>query len=192
MILLDKKKAEALANKLKEINPKLKNINYYNSKFDDGFESIIKEKNYDVIYSCVDNYKSRALLNKLAAKNNIPFINGGTSAFSGNSSVFIKNYTPCLDCQIGIDSKIKLEEERETEFSQRSCRFADPSVVMSNAVTAGSMLAETRPIFNSLIYGKPNKNIFKYNMKNKNRIFYTLMPSPNSECEYCGGNNDKK
>jgi len=123
-------KAEVLTERLKKYTKKIKAIN----KQITGF---FTPKGYDVILSCVDNNKARYYLNKVAARFNIPLINGGSSISAGNTMPYVPKKTACLDCQTGS----KLTEALTEETKRRgSAACFQPSIITSNQIMGGLMV----------------------------------------------------
>lgn len=89
-------KTKILAEKLKEINGKVKL---------EAICDFINEKNVsevvgkcDVIVDCLDSVESRLTLNKYAISENIPLAHGGIDGFYGQATFVIPGKTPCLNC----------------------------------------------------------------------------------------------
>jgi len=53
---------------------------------------------YDIVLGAVDSFASRAVINRAAAKLNMPYIDGGVSGFSGRILFSHPPHTPCLSC----------------------------------------------------------------------------------------------
>jgi len=71
----------------------------------DAITVMLDEKNthelltgYDAVMSCVDNKKTRYLLNNTCIKNNIFFIDGGIQGFDGYLLTVLPNVTSCYEC----------------------------------------------------------------------------------------------
>ena len=76
-----KPKASELARKLDKLSPHLHAV---------AIQAPVTEKHLegiDLIFLCVDNFPTRAWVNRLAGRFNIPLVNGGTSAFGGQVMV---------------------------------------------------------------------------------------------------------
>jgi len=52
----------------------------------------------DLIIDCLDNFKTRHILNKTAVENSIPLIHGGIEQFQGQVTFIHSPDTPCLTC----------------------------------------------------------------------------------------------
>lgn len=89
-------KAVAAERHLKKINSDIKiegvvaDINYTN------IEKLVSDA--DLILDGLDNFETRALINDVSLKNNIPWIYGGALGASGMTMNIIPHQTPCLRC----------------------------------------------------------------------------------------------
>ena len=93
---LGKAKVESAKNWIQNFNPKIE-VKTYQIKLDENnFEDIIE--GYDLIIDCFDSYKSKFLLNEIAAKTNKPLIHGGVTEFSGQVTTILPSKTACLAC----------------------------------------------------------------------------------------------
>jgi len=95
---IGKSKVESAAEKLKQINPDIEIR---------GIEEEIKEENVlkllkgaDAIVDCMDNFRTRFILNDAALKLDIPFFHGACYEFEGRATTIIPKKTPCLRCII--------------------------------------------------------------------------------------------
>lgn len=98
------------------------------------------------IFSCVDNNKSRAYLEDLAAKlSNSNFISGGNSFDEGQVHIFAKrnNRNLCLPIK-DFAGDIRDDKRPENEFpSKRSCDveyLSSPQIALTNSMVANTML----------------------------------------------------
>ncbi|MFA6022660.1 MAG: ThiF family adenylyltransferase [Candidatus Pacearchaeota archaeon] len=123
-------KAEVLEKRLKKFS---KNINSFNGKIDSQFNP----SGFDYIFSCVDNDEARYYMNKASKKYNVPLINGGSSLTAGIAMPYYPNKTACLDCQTGFKLSEGLEKQKE---KRQAGDCFNPSLIISNQITAGLML----------------------------------------------------
>ena len=93
-----------------------------------------------LVFLCVDNFASRAQVNGWVAALGGPtaLINGGTSAFGGEVEVYRPGQTACLECR--INASVLAGEE--ADHRARCNATPEPSVVISNMITAGLMAGE--------------------------------------------------
>jgi len=150
-------KSEALVNKLKKINPRIKYI-YSKNKITPESEDFFKKAKIDLMVDTVDNNKTRALLNYFSLKYNIPFISGGTSYNSGQVVTSVPGVTACLNCQVNIDD-IALNAYTPNQ----SCIYApQASVINSNQIMGGIIGGEARTILQPNKFGPPIQLVLKY------------------------------
>lgn len=55
-------------------------------------------KGYDLIIDCLDNFKTRYIVNTFAWKLKTPIFHAGISNFYGQLTIIIPDTTPCLEC----------------------------------------------------------------------------------------------
>ncbi len=125
-------KATTLAARLQQLSPNL---------IARGIVAKVKEAHLadvDIILLCVDNFATRALVNKWAVRNKIPLVNGGSSPFQGEVTVYQPGQTPCLNCRLGVNQLAEAEADRRTRCSDTP----EPSIVVTNQIIGGLMAAE--------------------------------------------------
>lgn len=145
---IGKRKAKTLAKKLSAININKKKFDYSYSRFIES--SLDVEANYDLIVSCVDNQKTRFLMNEFAYKEKIPLVNGGTDPFSGEVGIYIPKKNSCLCCQNGLNN---FKEEPKQKSANSCIRQKENSIVISNLVIAGLMLEKIKGFFSGRLDG---------------------------------------
>ena len=169
-------KASALKKKLKEISTK--NIYSYEIKL---FDLITGKKYFrwfgdkpDILIDCVDNFETRVLLNKFAAKYKIPLISGGTSPLAGQVMVYFPGITSCLNCELDIE---RLAEERERQ--REGCtEVPEGSVVTTNQIIGGIMVGELYRLLNG---GNLSPGVIKYISSDDERVAFV----PNGKGKAC-------
>lgn len=87
---------------------------------------------YSAVFSCVDSWPARKIINAYALKNNIPLIDAGVGPFTARLDICNKN--TCLECRRG---KI---QERKSEGGCASLQ--ESNVVMCNAFIGAMAVAE--------------------------------------------------
>lgn len=98
----------------------------------------LKEREFDLIVSCVDNFSTRLLLNKLATKFAIPLVHGGTSYSSAKVTLYIPQITSCPNCLFDFKYLAKDEVNRD------SCdNVPEPSIITTSKICAGLMVGES-------------------------------------------------
>ncbi|MDD4877803.1 MAG: ThiF family adenylyltransferase [Candidatus Nanoarchaeia archaeon] len=91
-----------------------------------------KKAGYSAVFSCVDSWPARKILNAYALKNNIPLIDAGVGPFTARLDVCNKN--ACLECRRG---------KREEKPSAGGCAsLQESNVVMCNAFIGAMAAAE--------------------------------------------------
>ncbi len=58
----------------------------------------------DIVVDCLDNNRSRIILNDGIIKKNVPLVHGGVNSTFGQVTFIIPGKTPCLSCILGKDS----------------------------------------------------------------------------------------
>ena len=174
-------KASVLKKRLKEINNKNR-YNYNLSYFDASSKKYFGWFNKpDILIDCVDNFKTRSILNKFAVKYKIPLISGGTSPLAGQIVVYVPGVTSCLSCELNID---KLAEKRESE--RRGCtEVPEGSVVTTNQIIGGLMVGELYRLLNGIT---PSPGTIKYISSEEERVGFVKSHKP---CECHSKNNIK-
>ena len=113
---------------------------------------------YDVVFDCVDNFETRIVLSEKCKDQRKMLISGGTSADAGQ----IVNYHPkengITPAELLGLYEIVNNRTVETPLRERaSCTYQpDPSVIMTNQITAGFMVDS----FKMLLNGQKVRNIF--------------------------------
>jgi molybdopterin/thiamine biosynthesis adenylyltransferase len=122
---------------------------------------------YDVVFDCVDNFESRIVLSEECKAQGKTLISGGTSADAGQVVVYspVKNGATPAEL-LGLYQIVSTRSVK-TPFRERaSCTYQpDPSVVMTNQITAGFMVDSYR----MLLDGRDVRNIF-YDSTSSERI----------------------
>ncbi len=174
-------KATALAKKLKRIG----NGNMESEGFADTFtEKKEFERHYDLIMDCVDNFTVRAVIHDYAVQHKIPLISGGTDYKDGQMVLYVPGKTACVDCQLDIHAEgRKAVEERR----QAGCLLApNPSVITTNQIIGGMMVAEARTVFDPGGYGSPFNGKIMYRSQAAERVGMTALKKI-CACEPKGG-----
>jgi len=122
---------------------------------------------YDVVFDCVDNFESRIVLSETCKVQGKILISGGTSVDAGQIVIYnpMKNGVTPSEL-LGLYDIVK-ERSPETYRRERAaCIYQpDPSVIMTNQITAGFMVDTYR----MLLDGQDPGNIF-YDSNNKERF----------------------
>jgi molybdopterin/thiamine biosynthesis adenylyltransferase len=113
---------------------------------------------YDAVFDCVDNFETRIILSEKCKDQRKVLISGGTSPNAGQIVTFNPNDARGTPAELlGMYDII---EKRHLETYQReraACIYQpDPSVIMTNQITAGFMVDSYR----MLIDGQTPENVF--------------------------------
>ena len=113
---------------------------------------------YDVVFDCVDNFETRIVLSEICKDHSKILLSGGTSADAGQVVIYNpmeKGVTPAE-----LLGMYDIVEKRDPEVYQReraACIYQpDPSVIMTNQITAGFMVDAYRMVLD----GQEPENIF--------------------------------
>ncbi|MBI2583759.1 MAG: ThiF family adenylyltransferase [Candidatus Aenigmarchaeota archaeon] len=134
----------------------------------DRFTERSSVENFDVVFDCVDNFETRRLLSGKSVESGVPLVSGGTSHDSGQVITYLPRKTTCLNHAMELE---KIVGERKGQREEASCiAQPDPSVIMSNMVTAGMMVNEFRRLSNPRAFGEPRNTIKRYESLGMNRF----------------------
>jgi len=146
-------KAEMIAKRLKKINPRIKVVPKPEML---TMDSLMKARSqgtkYDVIFSCVDSWQTRNILNNYCARTGTPLINAGVDTFIS----VIDQYIPdgkahCLACSNDYRNSV------DEEVSRIGCNSLEVNVVMPNAVAGALQVAESLKVMSPDSFkGKPS------------------------------------
>lgn len=165
---IGKKKAEVLAERLNKIR---RCINPHPSYLKD----VSRLKKYDLIFSCLDNWEYRFMLNDYAVKNHIPFINGSVSTFDAYAE-----FCNCLSCKYNAEKKI--ESEKNLAPKAGSCsNIENSNVVMTNAFIGAIMAAEAK----ALIFPKKYQPLYKKELRYNSTSIDSLKFSTSDQVLSC-------
>lgn len=126
-------KAESLAERLSVINPEIK-VSGHNLFINENMIKRLSSNQYDIIFSCVDRWVPRKLLNDLAVKNSIPLFDCAASLYEGRVNYFIPGMNNDLSHVFDFPELTKDENPRTNHCS--------PSVIVPNALVGAINAAE--------------------------------------------------
>lgn len=145
-------KAEILSERLNSLfNMDNKaQITYFNKETD--------ITSYDAVFDCVDNFESRIVLSEKCKKQGKILISGGTSADAGQVVIFDPAKNGATPSELlGLYDIIEKRNPETYQRERTACIYQpDPSVIMTNQITAGFMVDSYR----MLIDGQKPGNIF--------------------------------
>ncbi len=91
-------KVKSAKEVLSKLNSDVK-INTYKDYVDeDSIQKYLKEKNYDFIVDCSDNFKTKFLVNKIAIESNLRCVIAGIKDFYGQIITINPKETACYQC----------------------------------------------------------------------------------------------
>jgi molybdopterin/thiamine biosynthesis adenylyltransferase len=122
---------------------------------------------YDVVFDCVDNFETRIVLSEVCREQGKVLISGGTSADAGQAVVFDPAKPGPTPAELLGLPEIVRERGAESVLRDRAaCTYRpDPSVIMTNQITAGFMVDS----FRMMQGGQDARNIF-YNSSSDERF----------------------
>jgi len=122
---------------------------------------------YDVVFDCVDNFEARIVLSESCRDQGKTLISGGTSADAGQVVVYSAMEGGSTPAELlGLYEIVSTRGADVPPRERASCTIRpDPSVVMTNQVTAGFMVDSCR----RLLEGQEVANLF-YDSNSSERI----------------------
>jgi adenylyltransferase/sulfurtransferase len=93
---INRKKVEVLSEKLAYLNSSVKIVPIAESINEDSVVKLLADA--DIIVDCLDNIKTRMILNNHIIKTSQPLIHAGVSGMSAQVTVIHPPHTPCLQC----------------------------------------------------------------------------------------------
>ncbi len=154
------------SNKAEILSEKLNNLFDMDNKAQIAyFDKETDITSYDTVFDCVDNFESRLVLSEKCKEQGKILISGGTSADAGQVVIFDPMQNGATPAELlGL---YDILEKRNPETYQReraACIYQpDPSVIMTNQITAGFMVDSYR----MLLDGQKPGNIFYDSSNNK-------------------------
>jgi len=149
---IGKSKAEILTTRLNSLfnmNSKAQ-ISYFDTDTD-----IVS---YDVVFDCVDNFESRIVLSEKCKAHGTMLISGGTSADAGQVVIYNPMQNGATPAELlGLYGIVEKRSPETYQRERAACIYQpDPSVIMTNQITAGFMVDAYRMVLD----GQEPENIF--------------------------------
>jgi molybdopterin/thiamine biosynthesis adenylyltransferase len=115
-------------------------------------------ESYDVVFDCVDNFESRIVLSEKCKRQGKILISGGTSADAGQVITFNPVDDGASPAELlGLYDIVEKRNPEAYERERAACIYQpDPSVIMTNQITAGIMVDAYRMLIN----GQQPVNVF--------------------------------
>ncbi len=89
-------KVESACERVRSLNPNVL-VHTSHDYIDTGnAESLID--GLDLVFDCLDNFKTRQVLNRAAVKKSVPLVHGGIEGFNGQIAFIHPPETVCLNC----------------------------------------------------------------------------------------------
>lgn len=139
----------------------------------------------DILCACVDNFATRAWLNRAARARRMPLINGGTTPFEGEVEVYVPGRTACLECAVGVGALAAEERGR-----QRCAHAPEPSTIIANQLAGGWIAAEAGPALDPATWGPPLQGVLAYDAFTGRKVGMRSM-RPACECHRKAGNGER-
>jgi molybdopterin/thiamine biosynthesis adenylyltransferase len=113
---------------------------------------------YDVVFDCVDNFETRIVLSEECKNKGKILVSGGTSAEAGQSVLYNPQDNEVTPAELlGLYEIVSQRTVQAPLRERTSCTYQpDPSVVMTNQITAGFMVDAYR----MLLDGQEARNVF--------------------------------
>ncbi|UCD89428.1 MAG: ThiF family adenylyltransferase [Desulfobacterales bacterium] len=113
---------------------------------------------FDVIFDCVDNFESRIVLSEKCFDNDKILISGGTSEDAGQVVTYYPATSDVTPAELlGLYDVVEKRDPETYQRQREGCAYqADPSVIMTNQITAGFMVDS----YGMLLSGHEPTNIF--------------------------------
>lgn len=172
---INKNKAEALAERLKERNSSLMIVGIEEKIDEDNIEDLFRR--IDLVIDCVDLISVRRIISRFCLEKNIPYIHGGISWIGGQTAILSRK-TPCINC-------IYSESEQIQERNEiTSCtRKPEASVVYTSQIIAGIMVENVRKVLMPIPDDPPiTGQLLKYDTR-KSPPMYLERSHRKSDCE---------
>lgn len=149
---IGKSKAEILTTRLNSLfnmNSKAQ-ISYFDIDTDIA--------SYDVVFDCVDNFESRIVLSEKCKAHGTMLISGGTSADAGQVVIYNPMQNGATPAELlGLYGIVEKRGPETYQRERAACIYQpDPSVIMTNQITAGFMVDAYRMVLD----GQEPENIF--------------------------------
>jgi len=113
---------------------------------------------YDVVFDCVDNFESRIVLSEGCKDKGKILVSGGTSAEAGQAVLYNPRDNGATPAELlGLYEIVSQRTVEASRPEKTSCTYQpNPSVVMTNQITAGFMVDAYR----MLLDGQDARNMF--------------------------------
>ena len=101
MSSLSKLKTRSAAEALSALNPFVRTVLYQKRADGDSITDILRDRPWDFILDCTDNYPTKFLINDACVREKKPFCHAGFLRFAGQAMTYVPGKGPCLRCLFG-------------------------------------------------------------------------------------------
>jgi molybdopterin/thiamine biosynthesis adenylyltransferase len=146
-------------SKAKILTTRLNSLFNMNSKAQISyFDTDTDIASYDVVFDCVDNFESRIVLSEKCKAHGTMLISGGTSADAGQVVIYNPMQNGATPAELlGLYGIVEKRSPETYQRERAACIYQpDPSVIMTNQITAGFMVDAYRMVLD----GQEPENIF--------------------------------
>ncbi len=146
-------------SKAKILTTRLNSLFNMNSKAQISyFDTDTDIVSYDVVFDCVDNFESRIVLSEKCKAHGTMLISGGTSADAGQVVIYNPMQNGATPAELlGLYGIVEKRSPETYQRERAACTYQpDPSVIMTNQITAGFMVDAYRMVLD----GQEPENIF--------------------------------
>lgn len=171
-------KAEVLARKHRQVNPRAKTEGLLRKlEVKGGHFSIEDQGPFDAALDMMDDRYARAVFAAYALLNDQPLITAASSPVGGKAAIYIPGKTSCFDHVFGDYYKKGLEAEAAKRIS--CIQQPDPSVIMTNQVAAALAALELAVFFSG---GESPSGVLKYDTNADARLGF-LASTEDCDCQ---------
>ena len=146
-------------SKAKILTTRLNSLFNMNSKAQISyFDTDTDIVSYDVVFDCVDNFESRIVLSEKCKAHGTMLISGGTSADAGQVVIYNPMQNGATPAELlGLYGIVEKRSPETYQRERAACIYQpDPSVIMTNQITAGFMVDAYRMVLD----GQEPENVF--------------------------------
>ena len=101
MSSLSRPKTRSAAEALSALNPFVRTVLYQKRADGDSITDILRDRPWDFILDCTDNYPTKFLINDACVREKKPFCHAGFLRFAGQAMTYVPGKGPCLRCLFG-------------------------------------------------------------------------------------------
>ena len=120
MSSLSRPKTRSAAEALSALNPFVRTVLYQKRADGDSITDILRDRPWDFILDCTDNYPTKFLINDACVREKKPFCHAGFLRFAGQAMTYVPGKGPCLRCLFG---GVQPGEVRRSRGSLRDIRL---------------------------------------------------------------------